>query len=345
VAKKPASSGRRELTAADRVVVLIGKEPFLQAEYVGQVRAALEKAHGEGGVDTVRFDGATTAAADVLDECRTFGLMQQHKLVVVDAAEQLVKEESRGLVERYAESPSENATLVLRAERWYPGKLDKLVEEVGAVIKFEEISAGQAAAWAVRRAEKKHGATLERDAAELLVDRIGAELGRLDSEIAKLALCAAVGDCPPVITRAVVEEMVGTTREEEAWVVQESLLESLARGSAAPGIARVRAILDHSRKDAAVPLSWACMDLARKLHAAGRGMREGADPWALAGKLKLWPQERKEAVLAAAKKVDAGSLRELLRRAVEMDQRFKSGLGEADRGMEVMAVRFSSAGR
>jgi len=26
-----------------------------------------------------------------------------------------------------------------------------------------------------------------------------------------------------------------------------------------------------------------------------------------------------------------------MRRAVEMDQRFKSGLGEADRGMEVMA--------
>jgi DNA polymerase III delta subunit len=86
------------------------------------------------------------------------------------------------------------------------------------------------------------------------------------------------------------------------------------------------------------------MDLARKLHAAGRGLREGADPWALAGKLKLWPLERKEAVLAAAKRVDASRLRELLRRAVEMDQRFKSGLGDADRGMEVMAVRFAGAG-
>jgi DNA polymerase-3 subunit delta len=329
------SSTKPELTEATRVALLIGREPFLHAEYVGQLRAALEAAHG--AVDTLRFDGEQAELAEVLDECRTLGLMQQHKLVVVDRAEQLVKEDNRPLMERYAAAPASGATLVLRAERWYPGKLDKLIEAAGAVVKFQEVSPAAAAAWAIRRAEKEHRAQLQPDAAELLVDRIGTELGRLDSELAKLALCAAVGDCPSPITRALVAEMVGATREEEAWAVQESLL----TGSAAEGIARVRAILDHSRKDAAVPLSWACMDLARKVLGASRGLREGRNPFEIGGKLKIWPDWKRDAVIAAARRADPARARELLAAAVETDRRFKSGLGDADRALEVLAQRFS----
>src|SRR5207253_8118234 len=49
----------------------------------------LTKAHGE--IDSFRFDGASASAAEVLDECRTFGLMRQQKLVIVDNADALLK--------------------------------------------------------------------------------------------------------------------------------------------------------------------------------------------------------------------------------------------------------------
>ena len=93
--------------------------------------------------------------------------------------------------------------------------LDKLIEKVGLIIKCDEPNEGQAAAWCVARAEKRHSASIDRDAATLLVDRIGANLTRLDTEINKL-LAAAVGE-PPRIDRKLVEEMVGRSREEEAW--------------------------------------------------------------------------------------------------------------------------------
>src|SRR4051794_25098969 len=80
MAKKPATT--KELSADCRFVILHGKEAYIRLERTSQLRDALAKAFG--GVDTVTFNGSTTSAADVLDECRSFGLIAQHKLVIVE---------------------------------------------------------------------------------------------------------------------------------------------------------------------------------------------------------------------------------------------------------------------
>jgi DNA polymerase III subunit delta len=340
--KKPAAKSPATLSVATRIAVLVGKEVFLQSEYTAQLRAALAEAHGD--VDVIRFDGASAAIVDVLDECRTFGLMQQHKLVVVDQGDQLVKEENRPRMERYAESPSPATTLVLRCERWYAGKLDKLVQEVGAIIQCDDVKPALAMSWAVKRCEKRHGARLDRRAAELLIERIGPDLLRLDTELAKLGIAAAAQSAAsippgelPTITPEAVQAMVGQTREEEAWAIQETLL----HGDAAAALTHLRSILDTSRREAHIPLSWAMADLARKLHAASRGLREGVNPWELSSKLKLWPEHRKEAILAVARRVPPERLARLFKAAVEADVRQKSGVGRPDRILETMALQFA----
>jgi DNA polymerase III delta subunit len=120
-------------------------------------------------------------------------------------------------------------------------------------------------------------------------------------------------------------------------VIQETLL----MGDAPAALGHLRAIMDASRRDAHIPLSWAMLDLARKLHAASRGLHQGANPWELGGKLKLWPEHRKEAIFAAAKRVPPEKLARLLKSAVEADQRQKSGYGRPDRTLEMMALRFA----
>ena len=111
-------------------VVLIGKEPFLQAEFTSQLKDLLTARHGE--IESFRFDGAggnsQTSLAAVLDECRTFGLMVTHKLVIVDNADELIKEDNRPLMERYASAPCQSATLVPRCDKWNKGKLDALIK-------------------------------------------------------------------------------------------------------------------------------------------------------------------------------------------------------------------------
>jgi DNA polymerase-3 subunit delta len=370
-----AKSGTSSVLSADtRIALLVGKELFLQTEYTARLRKALIERHGE--VDTVRFDGQSTPAADVLDECRSLGLMQQHKLVVVDDADQLIRggskkdgdgkkggsrddedeeeEEAsesgastRPMFERYAQAPTEGATLVLRARKFIPGKLGPMIEKVGAIIKCEAESADTARRWVVARAPERHGVEVEPAAAALLVERLGADLGRLDNEVAKLA--ASIG-APvdgkgkkgrlPMVTTEAAAELVGVTREEDMWTIKDALLS----GDPEAALHQLHAILDRSGKDQAVPVTWACIDAARQLHSLAQGLRQGKNVFSLAGTLKIWPPARAEAMAAVARKLDPRRAAALLAAAVEADRRTKSGLGDGARTLELLALRFASVG-
>ena len=314
-------------------MLLHGPNHFLAAEYTAALRDKLES---KGPVDLLHFDGKEHRVADVLDECRSTGLMMQHKLVVVDHADDLVKLENRPLVERYVQPPAADATLVLRASKWNKGKLDEMIASVGIAIECGEVSEESAARWIPARAEKRHAATIEPKAAQLLLERCGPDLGRLDSELSKLA-AAAMGDpsAGGVITLALVRDMVGKSREESAWDWQSVLLQ----GHAGASLARLRDLLDISREPA--QLMWyAALDLSRKLQIAAGALKAGDNPEAVARALRLWGPS-KGAILGLARAVGPAAAHRALTAAVEGDQRSKSGLGDAERNLERLTVSLS----
>lgn len=336
MAKKAASPG---LNADCRVVLLAGSEQFLALEHTKALRDKLAERFGE--VDVVRFDGTTASAAEVLDECRSFGLMQQHKLVVVDTADQLVKADNRPLLERYAANPASDATLVLRATKWNKGKLDDLIAAAGAIVPCEPPPPEKAAAWSVARCTKRHRATLDPQAAIALVERVGADLGRLDSELGKLAAIAAAAAADaghasdhPVITPELVARFVGVSREEEVWGVQATLL--MAPPAAA--LAHVRELLDVSKQPPTL-LTYAMTDLARKVYGAAAALQQRTNEFETAKALKLWGPTR-DAVLAAGRGVAPSAALALFDACVQSDLRQKTGLGAADRAVDLLALRF-----
>jgi DNA polymerase-3 subunit delta len=339
MAKRASTGSARTLPGAEaRILILHGKDEFLRAMHTDAVKAAL----AERGIDAdvVRYDGASASLADILDDCRSPGLLAGHKLVVVDNAEDLVADKAgssarpRDLLQRYAESPSDDATLILRAETWRPGNLDKAVEAVGAVIKCEAPGESDAITWASRRAEKRHGARLSPDAARTLVALTGASLGRIDAELGKLA--AAAGDTKE-ITIALVHEFVGLSREETVWQIQDLML----RGDVGAVLAKISELITVSRQP---PLlcRFALVDLARKLHAASAGMAAGVPAGVLEKELRLWGPS-KFAVLDAAKRVPPAGLAVVLREAIDADVAGKTGQGDEVRGLERLVVRFASA--
>ena len=192
------------------VAILHGPERFLQLALTDEIKRAIAARHGP--TDPVVIDGASAVACDVLDECRSLSLMQPFKLVIVENADQLVKaadddphaasaamftkrghsaRTAREMFQDYAKKPEPAACLVLRAPTWKPGNLDKAVlGSLGIIHKCEELSLAQAAHWALRRATDHHKAALEPAAAQRLVDTVGPDLGRLDNELAKLAMVA-----------------------------------------------------------------------------------------------------------------------------------------------------------
>ncbi len=348
--KKAAAAGERA-DASHRIVILHGKDRFVQDERLGELREALVQAHGQ--VDTIRFDGLTAAAADVLDECRSSGLMQQHKLVIVDAADAFLKapddgaapppaarpgrrahhqKDNREVLAAYAAAPSDSATLVLRADTLLLGNLGKSVPKVGIIIPCEPPRDDEAVAWARNRCRERHGTTLAPDAAALLVQTVGPDLGRIDTELAKLALLTPGSP----ITADQVGLMVGATREDKFWAIQKHLL----GGNPAVALHHLREAIEVSRHDP-VALNWSFIDLARKLHGAARGLAQRENPFALVGRLRLWG-DSKDLILDRARRISADAAAGLLREAVEADTRLKSGGGDPVRNLEVLTLRFAS---
>ena len=111
-----------------RIVALVGRDDFLVPYFTRPLLEVLAAAHGE--IERFDFDGDRVAVADVLDELRTYGLLQPHKLVVVDNAEKFLAASGEGsgpskartLMEQYAAAPVEQSTLLLRAPTWNRGQ-------------------------------------------------------------------------------------------------------------------------------------------------------------------------------------------------------------------------------
>ncbi|MEO0631064.1 MAG: DNA polymerase III subunit delta, partial [Planctomycetota bacterium] len=262
---------------------------------------------------------------------------------VADNADQLIKGDARPLMERYAESPVDAATLVLRCDTWNRGNLDKLITGAGGeIVKCEDLPVAQALAWATSRATEAHGVKLARDAGQLLIERVGGDLGRIDSELAKLAVEAppAGKDKPGTITAEQVGELVGMTREEQVWSIQELIL------TAGPEelLGQLRVILDNAKQDQTVVTFYAAMDLCRKLHAAARGFEQRANPADIAKRLKLWGPSR-DAILGIARRIDPNEAAALLTRAVDADRRSKSGLGKPTRTLEMLSLEIAGRSR
>ena len=332
MARRPATKAPAGPSVDDRIILLTGKEAYLRRAYTDQVRTQLEQ-RGMNA-DTLRFDGASASMADVLDECRSVGLMAQHKFVVVDQADAFVKGDNRALIERYAQSPAEEATLVLRSDTWHRGKLDKLIEAVGSIIKCDAVSPDRAAQAAREMATRRHQRDLDADAARALVERVGVDLARIASEVAKLAAAVNEGE---TISSTLVRDMVGPSREEQFWMIQEVLLS----GDAEASLAKLRELLTVSRVET-VPLRWAYVDLARKVHGAAQALAAGDAPGAIGKRLRLWGPAG-DRLMRAAQRISTTNARRMLRDAVEADVRGKTGQGDDVRGLEVLTIQFAQA--
>jgi DNA polymerase III delta subunit len=331
------ASAKGTRTAPDasmRIVVLTGKDSFLRVERSRQLQEALEAEHGS--VDRFELDGASCSLSAVLDELRSYGLLSSHKLVVVDNAEAFLgAEDRRRAMERYAEDPQRESTLLLRAgARWNPGKFDKLVEAGGgAVLKCEAPGEQEAVRWCGVRAERRHGTQLAPGAAELLVEKIGTDLARLDSELGKLA--AAAGEGRPV-TRPLVAEFVGLSREEAAWELQSVLLREGPRAALEKlgELVRVSGVPD-------VMVGWSVADVLRKVHDAARLLASGEQEFAVAKQLRLWGDSQ-SLVCRAARALGPRRAARLLDEAMRTDMRMKSGLSsDGVRTCEALVVKVS----
>jgi DNA polymerase-3 subunit delta len=171
------------------ICALFGDEPFLK----GQVLAELRKRVLAGDDGEFSYRGFIGEEIEdpraVFDELGTVALFGSgQRLVVVNDADPFVTD-NRPALEAYVANPKTTGVLVLEVTRWPSNtKLYKAVAEKGLSIDCNAPSPGEMMKWMKARAEAEHNASLEPPAAERLLEIVGPQMGRIDQELAKLAL-------------------------------------------------------------------------------------------------------------------------------------------------------------
>jgi DNA polymerase-3 subunit delta len=308
-------------------MALHGPEAMLKREALDALRAALTEAHGD--VETITFDGKTVSLAEVFDELRSYGLMQQHKIIIVDEADEFVKAHREAL-ERYAAGPVDHASLVLRVNVWYKGKLDKAIAPIGCVIKCEALKQGPAAKWLIKRAKQQYNRKLDGDTADMLVRRLGTSLMRLDAEFGKLA--ALVGDGESV-DKSLIDEVVGRGSDEQAYAVQEAALEALSSERAAgAAMEKIHELTDLSGQPP-ILVAYFVAGVMRDLHIGCQMKRQGIGEGDIAKRLKLFGP-RRSMFMQVLRRLDEQVTARLLDRIIRLDVRAKTGYGDSLRNLE-----------
>jgi DNA polymerase-3 subunit delta len=302
------------------VIALVGEDAFLQIE-------AIRKLVDEAGADVQRFDvdGETITIADLLDQLREFSMFGSGKLIVVRSGDALIKA-YREKLEDYVESPAEGATLVLRCAS-LPGnqRISKLIAKHGQVISCEPPKDVELPRWIASHGKAAHGITLTPEAARTLADYIGGDLGKLDNELAKLALQVDGTKVTPEDVTA----SVAFQREQEMW----HLTNDLSAGHFERALRRWKQLDQTDPAAAFRAATWMTIWVERLARVLALH-RQKVSPGAIGKELKIWPAKAVDDLITTATRLGPAGIDRIIDMLAEMDRRSKSGLGEMPANVE-----------
>lgn len=326
----------------DPVYYLYGDEDVLKDE---AIRALVDRAV-EPGVRDFNFDVRDAAALDaegLHSLLNTPPMLAERRMVVLRAIEQMRKKSKvRDELLRYLASPSPSTVLVL-----VQGGGEKPEADVGAKstsVVLDRLPPDRVARWMARRAGELQ-LTLTPDAAELLIEAVGNDLGAIGQELEKLSLLAAgrTDDGAPV-TAEDVASLVGVRHGETVHDLVDAALERqparaarlvgpvleqagmsgvrivTALGTALVGTALARAELDRGTPPARLP-------------ATVKNHLFQARPFGL----RSWDLESERWARWATHWRDA-DLRRALRLALDADRALKSATVSDERGIILQLV-------
>ena len=203
-------------------VLVVGQEPLLRREALAWLRQAASQGQNAWSDE---LHGPDVTWEEVARLWSTRGLFSSRRVVLLQEAHAWVRR-YRAELEKALKNPPPHNTLVLVADQEASStRVYKQIDRHGLVIRCEAPSGDQVLDWLQERVQRVHGCTLDPDAAQLLVERIGNLPALLDQELAKLAAYAGPG---AKITAPMVKQLVGSWRTQAVWDLIDAALEGNA---------------------------------------------------------------------------------------------------------------------
>ena len=297
------------------VFALVGEDSFLQLQELGRILALVGQQAQRSD-----YEGESAQLAEVLDDLRSYSMFGGGgKLVVVRNADAFITR-FREPLEEYVAEPSDCGVLVLRLAS-LPGnqRIHKLIAKHGRIVPCEPPKDAALAKWAMDHAKAAHSITLAPDAAKLVAELVGNDLGRLDTEIAKLAVQCDGGK----ITVDDVANNVAFTREREMW----DLTSALAVGNATEALRRWRQLIQSDPSAEFRAVTWLGIWLGEVQAVIANSPAVNKLRWKYKG-------ADFDKFVAGARAMGKEGFMRALDLLTEIDKQSKSGVGDAAANVE-----------
>lgn len=195
------------------VVVLFGSVRYLKQAAIDLLKKQILGDDDDDDLGLCSFVGKETDLKTIRDELSMVSMWGETRIIMVDDADTFVKDHRAGL-EKYLEAPAKKSILVLVVNKWLKTtKLAKKVKKIGLELECADLKGAGLSRWITETAAT-HDKKISRDAAALLTELAGNDLGLLNQEISKLADYTGDNDR---ITPEDVKSLVGGWKLQTTW--------------------------------------------------------------------------------------------------------------------------------
>ncbi len=191
------------------IYFLMGEEPY----YIDKISDYIEDnllAEEEKGFNQMVLYGRDTSIDEIVSNAKRYPMMAERQLVIIKEAQDLSRSIEK--LESYAENPQPTSVLVFCYKYKKIDKRKKLyktISKTGVIFESKRLYENQIAGW-IQNTLKSRDYTISPKAAQMLVEFLGVDLGKIDNELQKLQLITPKGT---LISPELIEENIGISKD------------------------------------------------------------------------------------------------------------------------------------
>lgn len=201
------------------VYFLMGEEPY----YIDRIASYIEKnvlTEEEKGFNQTIMYGRDVSIDEIIASAKRFPMMADYQVVIVKEAQDLFRTIHQ--LEAYVNKPQQSTVLVIcykykKIDK--RKKLGKALKKQGVIFESKKLYENKVAHWITRLLKGKEY-TITPKAAQILVEFLGNDLGKINNELEKLLMIIPVG---AQINAELIEENIGISKDFNNFELQKAL--------------------------------------------------------------------------------------------------------------------------
>ncbi|SDS16473.1 DNA polymerase III subunit delta [Christiangramia echinicola] len=191
------------------IYFLMGEEPYY-IDRISDFIAGNILTEEERGFNQMVIYGRDSNIEDIVSNAKRYPMMAERQVVIVKEAQDLARTIEK-LVD-YAENPQPTTVLVVcykykKIDK--RKKLHKTIAKTGVIFEGKRMYENQVGDWIIKTL-KSRGFGISPKAAQMLVEFLGTDLGKIDNELQKLQLICPEGT---TISPEIIEQNIGISKD------------------------------------------------------------------------------------------------------------------------------------